>query len=156
MGLEIERKFLCSLTHEEASSLAISSRTVESIYVKSNEKESLRVVRDTYKDGEVICKWTEKFSQDGLLSRIENEETLPEELFKIISSNNYPSVFKERFFIRINDNVWEVDFFKDYEFVVAELEFDSVEDAENFTDFPDWILKEVTNDPSYLNCNLAK
>ena len=155
MALEIERKFLCNLTYEEASKLAINSRRIESIYVKSNEKESLRVVKDTHKNGYVICKWTEKFSQDGLLARIENEERLPEELFQIISQKEYPSVNKERFLIDIKDSIWEVDFFDDYDFVIAELEFKTVEEAKGFVDFPEWIVKEVTDDPSYLNCNLA-
>lgn len=155
MGLEIERKFLCSLSYIEAMKLSCNSREIESIYIKNTKTESLRVVRDRYRNGDVICKWTEKFSQDGLLARIENEENLPEEIFKIVESYNYPSVFKERFIIEVNGNMWEVDFFKDYDFVIAELEFNSIEEANDFTEFPSWIIEEVTNDPSYLNCNLA-
>ena len=40
-------------------------------------------------------------------------------------------------------------------FFIAEIEFESIDDSENFKDFPSWIIKEVTDDPFYLNCNLA-
>ena len=39
--------------------------------------------------------------------------------------------------------------------VIAELEFNNIEEATNFDDLPPWIIKEVTDDPFYLNCNLA-
>ena len=35
-------------------------------------------------------------------------------------------------------------------------EFNSIEEADDFTDLPSWIVEEVTHDPTYLNCNLAR
>ena len=32
----------------------------------------------------------------------------------------------------------------------------AIDISQEFNDFPDWISEEVTNNPSYLNCNLAK
>jgi len=48
-----------------------------------------------------------------------------------------------------------LDFFDKYDFVIAELEFKTEEEAVNFKNLPLWITEEVTNNPFYLNCNLA-
>lgn len=156
MALEIERKFICNLTKDQAKSLAFSSRTVKSIYLKNTTKASIRVVKDTNSHGIVDCKWTVKESTGDLLAREEKEDFLPELIFDILDTLNYPTVNKERFLINVNESIWEVDFFEDYDFVIAELEFKNIKEANNFTDFPIWLGKEVTYDPSYLNCNLAK
>jgi len=50
---------------------------------------------------------------------------------------------------------YEIDFYKDYDFVTCEVEFDSEEEANNF-EAPDWCIKDVTYDPYYKNVNLAK
>ena len=60
MTLEIERKFLCSLTREEAEKLSFTSRQVRSIYLESTKEKSLRVVKSKYIDGTLNCEWTEK------------------------------------------------------------------------------------------------
>lgn len=156
MALEIERKFLCTLTHEEALDLACTVRNIKSIYLENTKESSVRVVKDTYNDGTVSCKWTEKKTIANLLARQEDEEYLPTVVFNAIDLCNYPTIEKQRFLISVGGHIWEIDFFDNYEFVIAELEFESVEEAEAFTNFPSWIGKEVTDDSSYLNCNLAK
>ena len=157
MNLEIERKFLCRLTKAQAEEFALASRQVKSIYLHSSKEESLRVVKDTWRDGKVTCFWTEKKSLENSISRIENEEELPVGIFNALDeSNKYPVIEKERFLISVKGHVWEVDFFKNYDFVIAELEFTSEEEATSFNDLPYWIEREVTDDPFYLNCNLAK
>ena len=154
---EIERKFICSLTREEASKLSFDSRHVKSLYLESSKEASLRVVKDSHKNGDVFCFWTEKKSLENSIVRIEIEEKLPEKIFNQLDIiNKYPTIEKERFLININDYIWEIDFFNSYDFVIAELEFRSLEEANAFNTFPSWIVKEVTEDPSYLNCNLAK
>lgn len=156
MSLEIERKFLCKLTREEAASLAFNYRYIKSVYLENKETSSVRVVRDTMKNGDILCKATEKISTEKSISRIENESDIPVQIFNALDTNTYPSVSKQRFLITDNDNVWEVDFFDNYDFVIAELEFQSEEDATSFTTLPSWVGKEVTDDPFYLNCNLAR
>lgn len=155
MALEVERKFLCNLTIQEARQLAFTSRFIRSIYLESTPEKSFRVVRDTRVDDIIDCKWTEKTSTGSLLARTEVEEFLPGTIFDILDNMNYPTINKQRFLINVNGSVWEVDFFEDYDFVIAELEFKNVKEANKFTDFPYWIGKEVTEDPFYLNCNLA-
>lgn len=158
MGLEIERKFLCSLTRKEAIKLSHASRNIKSIYLENTPLASTRVIKDTHDTGQIVCKWSEKknLEPDNLLARLELEEEFPSKIFDAIDSGKYPTVTKHRYLININNSVWEVDFFDDYDFVIAELEFKTLEEAENFIDFPSWIIKEVTHNPYYLNCNLAK
>lgn len=156
MGLEIERKFLCNLTKEEAIELSFASRHVKSIYLENTPLTSFRVVKDTSEQNIKSCKFTRKESTNSTLSRLEFEEEIPEIIFNAIDNGTYPSVSKYRYLMNVNGSIWEVDFFENYDFVIAELEFETVDDADNFTDFPSWIVEEVTHDPTYLNCNLAK
>lgn len=156
MILEIERKFLCNLTKEQAKKLSHNkSRRIESIYLSNSKENTTRVVKDTLCTGKKSYKWTSKcYISDEV--RIEDENPLAPLIYDTISSLSYPSISKTRFFIDIDDYTWEVDFFDDYDFVIAEIEFPNEESAKVFTNLPNWITKEVTNDPSYLNCNLAK
>ena len=156
MTLEIERKFLCNLTKEEAIELSFASRHVKSIYLENTPLTSFRVVKDTSEQNIKSCKFTRKESTNSTLSRLEFEEEIPEIIFNAIDNGTYPSVSKYRYLINVNGSIWEVDFFDDYDFVIAELEFNSTEEAADFTDLPSWIVEEVTHDPTYLNCNLAR
>lgn len=155
MALEIERKFLCNLTREEAIKLASSSRAIKSIYLQNTKECSTRVVKDTFESGKVIAKWTQKTSTGDLLVRTELEDVMPSLIFNALDTGIYPTIQKYRYVINVNGSEWEVDFFDDYDFVIAELEFENKEVALSFSDFPSWIGKEITSDPSYLNCNLA-
>lgn len=154
MALEIERKFLCNLTREQAKELSYSSRHIKSIYLENTKEQITRVVKNTYKDGDVFCQWTEKRSIENSIARKELESYLPTKIFDAID-NTYPSISKERFLIDVDGYIWEIDFFERYDFVIAELEFITEEKANNFKDLPNWIIEEVTNIPFYLNCNLA-
>lgn len=156
MSLEVERKFLCDLSYNDAHNLAFDARHIKSVYLENTPKGSFRVVRDILSDGTIKCKWTEKRSTDNSVSRIEIEEELPEIIFNNIDNRNFPSISKERFLISFDGNIWEIDFFDNYDFVIAELEFDNIEEANAFTDLPSWIIREITDDPFYLNCNLSK
>lgn len=154
---EIERKFICNLTRDEASKLAFDSRHIKSLYLETSKEASLRVVKDKHRDGSVKCFWTEKKSSENSIVRIEIEESLPEKIFDHLDIiNKYPTIEKERFLIKVDNSIWEIDFFNNYDFVIAELEFRSLAEATAFNTFPSWIVQEVTEDPSYLNCNLAK
>ena len=155
MAFEIERKFLCSLTREEAEKLSFTSRQVKNIYLESTKEKSFRVVKSKYIDGTINCEWTEKKTLENSIARSEEEWYLPTKIFDSLDNLGYPTIEKQRFLIDDNNNIWEIDFFEGYDFVIAELEFNSLEEATNFDSLPPWIIKEVTDDPFYLNCNLA-
>ena len=63
-------------------------------------------------------------------------------------------VSKTRYEILFENKLWEVDVFNGANegLIVAEIELESEE--EKFS-MPDWVTKEVTEDPGYYNSNLA-
>lgn len=70
-------------------------------------------------------------------------------------------VAKNRYFVSVDGVEWEVDFFTNENagLVIAEVEFADAESMVSFTNshkLPHWVGKEVTDDPRYYNCNLAK
>jgi adenylate cyclase len=67
-------------------------------------------------------------------------------------------VEKERFVIHHNGLHIELDVFggNNHGLMIAEIEFPSMEAAESFTDYPDWVGEEVTYNPHYINARLAK
>ncbi|GAB4332122.1 MAG: CYTH domain-containing protein [Bacteroidales bacterium] len=65
-----------------------------------------------------------------------------------------PLIIKQRFVVRINNTIWEIDEFsgENEGLVIAETE--TAENG-NITDYPDWIGKEVTSEERYYNQNLV-
>lgn len=66
-----------------------------------------------------------------------------------------PIIKKYRYRIPIDDVIWEVDEFlgANLGLIVAEVE---LQDAAQKINLPEWIGKEVSNDPRYYNNNLVK
>lgn len=66
-----------------------------------------------------------------------------------------PPIDKVRHDLRVGDHLWEVDVFagENAGLVMAEVEL-TAED-ESFV-LPDWVGQEVSDDPRYLNVNLAR
>jgi adenylate cyclase len=66
-----------------------------------------------------------------------------------------PIIEKTRYCIPFGEFTWEVDEFHGANagLIIAEIELESEEQA---FDKPNWIGKEVTEDPRYYNANLAK
>ena len=156
MSLEIERKFLCSLTKEEAIHLSFSSKYIHSTYLENTKESIFRIVKEVNQYGIISCKTTYKKTIKDSLVREEKEEEIPKIIYDSIDHKSYSKISKQRFLINHNNNIWEIDFFEGYDFVIAELEFKTEQEALDFNDFPSWIIEEVTNDPTYLNCNLAR
>ena len=67
----------------------------------------------------------------------------------------WPQIEKTRYRVDFGGLTWEVDVFAgdNAGLVVAEVEFDRDDQA---IVLPDWVGAEVTDDPCYLNVNLAK
>lgn len=66
-----------------------------------------------------------------------------------------PIIEKYRYRINFGNSIWEVDEFMGLNagLIIAEIELEH----ENQTfDIPDWIGKEVTDDPRYYNSNLIR
>jgi adenylate cyclase len=63
------------------------------------------------------------------------------------------SISKQRYKIPVGPHVWEVDVFggKLAPLIIAEIELESEDTA---FEIPDWIDREVSDDPQYYNSNL--
>lgn len=63
---------------------------------------------------------------------------------------------KTRYLIPYDKFTIELDVFSNpKDLIFAEVEFESLEEAENFVS-PAWFDKDVTDDPSYANSNISK
>ncbi len=92
------------------------------------------------------------------VSRIEVEETCDQPMFsKLWSLTRGHRVVKKRYAIPDGDLIWEIDVFSDRELVLAEVELES---PDRIPTLPPWlapfVIEEVTDDPTYVNLNLAK
>ena len=94
----------------------------------------------------------------GMMAREEHELFLtPEAYAQLLAKAEGNVISKRRYLIPYGERTIELDVF-DPPFaplIMAEVEFPSIEEAENFIP-PDWFGKEVTDDPEYHNSNMSK
>ncbi len=92
------------------------------------------------------------------LERIEIEEKISRALFtKLWALTEGRRVEKRRYAITEGEHVWELDVFTDRELVLCEVELRSVEDAPEMPGWlAPWIEREVTDEDTYVNLNLAR
>lgn len=149
---EIERKYLLSALPPHARDFPWVR--IDQGYVPGERLHER--LRRTKRDGTVRCHRTVKLGSG--ISRIEiEEETTPEIFSRMWTLTRGKRVRKRRWKIPAGELTWEVDEFLDRELVLAEIELPS-EDAE--VEIPEWLapylVREVTDDPRYLNLNLAR
>jgi len=149
MPIEIERKFLVQGTAWRG--LIKSGRKFRQGYLHSDGRCSIRVRVDNKQ-----CSITVKLGESSLRR---HEFKLPisqEEAENLIQADVISNVIEKTRFIVIHHGArWEID---EYHgpldgLIIAEIE---LEDERNEFDIPEWIGDEVTDDPKFLNQNLAK
>jgi adenylate cyclase len=148
MAREIERKFL--VIGDAWRAEADAGTAMRQGYVFRERQKSLRVrvagtrARLTFKAGA------------GALDRLELEFDVPIDDARNLIDHLCDGrvVDKTRYRVPVGRHVFEVDVFagRNDGLIVAELELDGVD--EQFTR-PAWLGREVTDDPRYLNANLA-
>jgi len=153
--MEIERKWLVdkSKLPELSVKKVVADINVWDViqgYLNSENDEWLIRVRSVNN----FYFWLELKSK-GLLSREEIRYAISNMEFQITLRECKKVVEKRRYSLYDGDIRYEIDFYKDYDFVTCEVEFDFEEEANNF-EAPDWCIKDVTYDPYYKNVNLAK
>jgi adenylate cyclase len=148
MAKEIERKFLV-----RSSDFAKLARgiPIKQGYISSGPDHSVRV--RTYGDRGFF---TIKGPTRGA-TRDEFEYEIPladaEEILAHLCE--HPPIEKTRYRIPVGKHIFEVDRFvgANEGLVVAEVELGSEDEA---VELPDWIGREVTDDPRYYNSNLSR
>lgn len=91
------------------------------------------------------------------VERIEIEETIPRSLFAgLWALTEGKRVRKRRYAVEDAGFVWEIDVFTDRELVLCEVELTSPDEQ---PELPGWlapyVVREVTDEPEYVNANLA-
>lgn len=149
MGQEIERKYLIT---GEFKSKAIKSLQIKQGYLSSIPERTVRV-RIQNDQGFLTIKGSNKKNS---ISRFEWEkEITKEEANELIQLCEVGIIDKIRYIIPFGDKIIEVDeFYGENEgLILAEIELD--DENENI-EKPNWLGKEVTDDPRYYNSMLMK
>lgn len=147
MGVEIERKFLVD----------------EQKWNEIRPREGKRILQG-YLSKKIECTVRVRVKGDsGFLTikgkntgskRAEFEYEIPlQEAREMLETMCDSYIDKVRYEIAQEDKVWEVDEFYSPKkgMILAEIELDAVDEKVNL---PEWIRKEVTDDPSYYNSNM--
>jgi len=151
MELEIERKFLLKRvpTKEQDSLLAI-----EQVYV---EEDGVTVrYRGEKGEGEFSFDKTIKTDVDGSFVREEVISESTQEEYSAKAQESERVISKMRGIYNVGDDKWEIDQFRFFDLVIAEIEIPT-KDYELV--IPDWIkevmIMEVTGMEEFKNENLA-
>lgn len=149
MALEIEHKFL--VTNNSWRQAVKSYTKYKQGYLSSQPTSSIRV-RISDQNA-----WLNIKSATIGNSRLEFEYEIPINDAELIIATlcGKPLVEKTRYFIPIDNHVWEIDEFEgdNIGLIVAEIE---LQESGEFFSKPDWLGEEVTQDLRYYNNNLAK
>lgn len=149
MGQEIERKYLIT---GEFKSKAIKCFQIKQGYLSSIPERTVRVrIQDN--QGFLTVKGSNKKNS---ISRFEWEkEITKEEANELIQLCEMGIIDKKRYIVPFRDKIIEVDVFngENEGLILAEIELD--DENENI-EKPNWLGKEVTDDPRYYNSMLMK
>jgi adenylate cyclase len=148
---EIERKFIVDkykLMSEIRSIEIVDKYQIEQGYLCNNGITVRIRIQDT--TGFVTIKGkTENISRDEFEYEIPIQDA--KDLLKMCDK----TIIKERTVIEYGKKHWDVDIFsgENKGLVVAEIE---LKEENEFFLSPSWLIKEVSNDSKYYNCNLIK
>lgn len=148
MALEIERKFL--LANDSWRKESYKSVKYVQGYMGSNEQSSIRIrIEDNRANLNIKSKTigVQRAEYDYEIPIDEAEEML-------YSLCDTPLIEKERFFVKHQTHIWEIDVFAgdNHGLIVAEIELGSAN--ESFGK-PQWLAEEVTEDSRYYNVCLV-
>lgn len=151
MGIEIERKFL---VHEEKLKASMdctkNMSTITQAYLSLDVDATVRVRTNEQANKAYL---TVKGKNIGIARPEFEYEISYTDALHMISMAKGDVVNKNRYRIKHNEHVWEVDFFfgNNAGLIVAEIELQH--EAEPFTK-PEWLAEEVSDNPRYYNSNL--
>lgn len=146
--MEIERKYIIKNVPEQVYNFPC--KRISQGYISIDPVIRIRQMDTQYF---LTCKG------QGLISREEFELEITEAQFTHLSTKlETPLLEKTRYFIPIQgDLTIELDFFSGNlsGLIMAEVEFPSMEDAENF-EAPDWFLMDVSQISQFQNSHLSR
>ena len=144
--MEIERKFVIEKLPDDIDDYP--SKIIEQAYILRDPVIRIRRAGDHY---------LLTVKGNGKMAREEHEMPLTEESYHDLMAKTEGNIIrKKRYFIPYPPFTIELDVFKGdlAPLIIAEVEFESVDEAETFTP-PEWFDKDVRGDASYQNSNLS-
>lgn len=149
MGFEIERKFIIDLWSNDI--VAKEIQVITQNYLATGEEE-VRIRKKSVNEKETL--FTMEIKKGIGIKREETTYNLLEETYKQLAKNSLKKpIIKTRTLVELDDHILEIDRYRDFDFIIAEIEFKSLEDALAFEP-PAWFGKDVTTDKSYKNQSL--
>ena len=142
--MEIERKFLIN-NIDNLDLTKYKKKSIIQDYLYFDRLSCIRK-RKIESNNEIKYTYTIKTDKTGI-SVNEIEKEIDEKTYNSLEKNDkYITINKDRYIIPYKNHKIELDIFKDkYEGIIfAEIEFESVEIANNF-EFPKWFGKEVSS-----------
>ena len=144
--MEIERKFLIGNIPDLSE---YKYHEIEQAYLNTNPVVRIRKEDDTY---------YLTYKGKGFMAREEYNLPLNKESYEhLLKKADGNIISKRRYLIPYNKYTIELDIFTGVfqGLVIAEVEFDSVDEANSFIG-PDWFIEDVTSDKKYHNSYLSK
>lgn len=157
MATEIERKFL--VKGDEWRSLATKGTVYRQGYLSTKKDCSVRVRLVGDRGYLTIKGLTQGFSRaeyEYVIPAEDAQEMLNNLCISEASREGYrPLIEKTRYKIEYAGLTWEVDEFvgENQGLIIAEVE---LTDENHTLELPDWVGKEVSDNPRYYNVNLAQ
>lgn len=147
MVKEIERKFLVRGNKWRRQAKGVLYRQG---YISTNVRRAVRV-RIVERKGFLTIK---ALRRAAVRSEYEYEIPLSDAISLLDELCEYPPIEKKRYKINYKGFIWEIDEFlgENKGLIIAEVE---LTDENQVVAIPDWVGKEVTDDPRYLNANLV-
>ena len=150
MSLEIELKFLIKSTD-------FKNESSKKLYIKQGflNSDKVRTVRVRITGGKGFITVKGKSNIAGT-TRFEWEKEIPiKEAQQLLLLCEKGIIEKNRYFIKNNDHIFEVDEFlgENKGLVIAEVELSN---EDEYFEKPEWLGEEVTGKIAYYNSNLSK
>ena len=148
MALEIERRFL--IKNDGWEQFITKKTSIEQGYFKTKSDEwTIRIRSENKKFKLTLKKLIKNYSS------YEYEYEIPSSEGEIIISKLSNRIFKERFYLYINQKDWVVDIFQgnNYPLRIAEIELDNEYEK---IEIPTFISKEITGIKKFSNAKLAE
>jgi CYTH domain-containing protein len=153
LGTEIEKKYIVNELPNELN--LITSTYISQTYLAIGEEE-IRVRKLEDENGNVNKSFTMTIKKGTGLEREEHEFFINERTYdQLLDGKSIKPLVKTRGTIDYEGLIYEVDLYKDFDFIIAEIEFNTLEDVNNYIP-PYWLSLDVTEDKSYKNQNLWK
>ena len=151
MGVEIERRFLL----KDGATLPDSDKVLHlrQSYLVNSEGMSVRI--RVVGDSKAFLTIKRITPGGNIAIRDEFEYEIPvDDALQMMSFSALGSVKKQRHVLMHGEYTWEVDFFEEENegLIMAEVELPGFDAP---IDLPEWVGREVSDDPAYLSSNLA-